>query len=178
MELEKSQTWKNLESALNQEAVAYCEYTFYAQQAAKGGYTPISEIFNETAGNELHHAKLHFKKLHDGKVPGTLENLKAAAASEDEEVGVYLSYAKTAKEEGFAELADFFEGLAAIEKSHEDRYDLLIERVENDEVLRRKEVKVWVCTVCGHIEIGTEPPEKCPVCEHPRGHFEIKAENY
>ena len=94
MELEKSQTWKNLESALSQEAVAYCEYTFYGQQAAKDGYKQISDIFNETAGNELHHAKLHhaklhYKKMHGGKVPGTLDNLKAAAASEDEEVGIY-----------------------------------------------------------------------------------------
>ena len=169
MELEKSQTWKNLESALSQEAVAYCEYTFYGQQAAKDGYKQISDIFNETAGNELHHAKLHYKKMHGGKVPGTLDNLKAAAASEDEEVEIYTGYAKTAREEGFADLADFFEGLAAIEKSHENRYQLLIERIENDEVFRRKEVKVWVCTVCGHIEIGTEPPEKCPVCEHPQG---------
>ena len=96
MELEKSQTWKNLESALSQEAVAYCEYTFYGQQAAKDGYKQISDIFNETADNELHHAKLHYKKMHGGKVPGTLDNLKAAAASEDEEVGIYTDYAKTA----------------------------------------------------------------------------------
>ena len=178
MELEKSQTWKNLETALSQEAVAYAEYTYYAPQAAKDGYTQISEIFNETAGNELHHAKLHFKKLHDGAVPDTLQNLKDAQDDEDAEVKVYTGFAKTAREEGFAELADFFEGLAAIEKSHQDRFDLLIERIENGEVFRRKEVKVWVCTVCGHIEIGTEPPEKCPVCAHPRGHFKIKAENY
>ena len=129
MELEKSQTWKNLESSLSQEAVAYCEYTFYGQQAAKDGYKQISDIFNETAGNELHHAKLHYKKMHGGKVPGTLDNLKAAAASEDEEVEIYTGYAKTAREEGFADLADFFEGLAAIEKSHENRYQLLIERI-------------------------------------------------
>lgn len=99
MELEKSQTWKNLESSLSQEAVAYCEYTFYGQQAAKDGYKQISDIFNETAGNELHHAKLHYKKMHGGKVPGTLDNLKAAAASEDEEVEIYTGYAKTAREE-------------------------------------------------------------------------------
>lgn len=178
MELEKSQTWKNLESALSQEAVAYAEYTFYAQQAAKDGYTQISDIFNETAANELHHAKLHFKKMHDGVVPHTLQNLKDARSDEDAEVKIYTDYARVAREEGFADLSGFFEGLAAIEKSHEDRFDLLIERINNDEVFRRKEVKVWVCTVCGHIEIGTEPPEKCPVCAHPRGHFKIKAENY
>ena len=126
MELEKSQTWKNLESALSQEAVAYCEYTFYGQQAAKDGYKQISDIFNETAGNELHHAKLHYKKMHGGKVPGTLDNLKAAAASEDEEVGIYTDYAKTAREEGFADLADFHreeprEPLPAAHRAHRER---------------------------------------------------------
>lgn len=178
MELEKSQTWKNLEDALSQEAVAYAEYTFYAQQAAKDGYTQISEIFTETAGNELHHAKLHFKKLHGDAVPHTLDNLKAARGDELAEEGIYAGYAKTAREEGFADLADFFEGLEAIEKTHQERFDLLISRIENDEVFRRKEVKVWYCTVCGHIEIGTEPPDVCPVCKHPKGHFEIKHENY
>ena len=178
MELEKSQTWKNLESSLSQEAVAYCEYTFYGQQAAKDGYKQISDIFNETAGNELHHAKLHYKKMHGGKVPGTLDNLKAAAASEDEEVEIYTGYAKTAREEGFADLADFFEGLAAIEKSHENRYQLLIERIENDEVFRRKEVKVWVCTVCGYIYEGETLPADfiCPICKHPASDFEPVAD--
>ena len=114
-----------------------------------------------------------------GRHRHTAANLKAAAAGENEEwTQMYKEMAETAREEGFADLADFFEGLAAIEKSHENRYQLLIERIENDEVFRRKEVKVWVCTVCGHIEIGTEPPEKCPVCEHPQGYFEIKAENF
>ena len=139
-----------------------------------------SGIGSEPGGRGLCrvHAKLHFKKMYDGVVPHTLQNLKDARSDEDAEVKIYTDYARVAREEGFADLSDFFEGLAAIEKSHEDRFDLLIERINNDEVFRRKEVKVWVCTVCGHIEIGTEPPEKCPVCAHPRGHFEIKAENY
>ena len=112
------------------------------------------------------------------EVGSTLENLKAAAASEDEEVGVYLSYAKTAKEEGFAELADFFEGLAAIEKSHQERFDVLAERIANDEVFKREQVQVWYCTVCGHLHIGTEAPEECPVCAHPQAYFQIRATNY
>lgn len=178
MDLKDSKTWKNLETALEQEAVAYCEYTYYSQQAAKDGYTQISNIFAETADNELHHAKLHFKKLHGGAVPGTLENLKAAAEAELEEVETYTKFAKTARDEGFDDLGDFFEGLAAIEKSHDERYEVLIERINQNEVFQRHEIKVWVCTVCGHIHIGTEAPEKCPVCDHPQGHFQLRADNY
>ena len=178
MDLKDSKTWKNLETALNQEAVAYCEYTYYSQQAAKDGYTQISNIFAETADNELHHAKLHFKKLHGGAVPDTLANLKAAAESELEEVETYTKFAKVARDEGFDDLGDFFDGLAAIEKSHDERYEVLIERINQNEVFQRREIKVWVCTVCGHIHIGTEAPEKCPVCDHPQGHFELRADNY
>ncbi len=179
MELEKSKTWQNLEMALNLECKAYCEYFFYSQQAKKDGYVQIGDIFNETAQNELHHAKLLFKKLHGDKVPGTLENLKAARESEEiEGIEAYQNAAKVAKEEGFDGLSEWFEELSKIELSHKDRYDTLIERVENDEVFKRDEIKVWYCTVCGHLHIGKEPPEKCPVCEHPQGHFEIKAENY
>ena len=179
MDLKSSQTWKNFETALDAEARAYCEYTFYSQQAAKDGYTQISEIFQETADNELHHCKLMFKKLHDGGVPHTLDNLKAAMADEEREgVEMYGSFAKTARDEGFTDLGDWFDMLAKIELTHKERYEQLIDRVENDEVFKRDEVKVWYCTVCGHIHIGTEAPEKCPVCEHPQGHFEIRATNY
>ena len=180
MELTKdSKSWKNLEAALDAECRAYCEYTFYGQQAAKDGFTQISEIFNETAANELHHAKLLFKKMHDGGVPHTLDNLAAAKASEEAEgVDMYQKFADEAREEGLDGLGNWFEMLAKIEMTHEERVQVLIDRVERDEVFRRNEVKVWVCTVCGHIHIGTEPPERCPVCDHPQGHFEIKAENY
>ena len=179
MELKNSKSLKNLETALDLECRAYCEYTFYGQQAAKDGFTQISEIFNETAGNELHHAKLLFKKLHGDAMPHTLDNLQAAKASEEAEgVDAYQKFAEEARVEGFTDLANWFEMLAKIEMSHEERFKTLIDRVERDEVFRREEVKVWVCTVCGHIEIGTEPPEKCPVCEHPPGYFEIKAENF
>ncbi len=179
MELKNSKSLKNLETALDLECRAYCEYTFYGQQAAKDGFTQISEIFNETAGNELHHAKLLFKKLHGDAMPHTLDNLQAAKASEEAEgVDAYQKFAEEARVEGFTDLANWFEMLAKIEMSHEERFKTLIDRVERDEVFRREEVKVWVCTVCVHIHIGTEPPERCPVCDHPQGHFEIRAENY
>ena len=177
MELKGSKTEANLWKAFAGESMARNKYTYFASKAKKEGFEQIAAIFEETAGNEKEHAKLWFKEL--GGIGDTAANLKAAAAGENEEwTQMYKEMAETAREEGFAALADFFEGLAAIEKSHENRYQLLIERIENDEVFRRKEVKVWVCTVCGHIEIGTEPPEKCPVCEHPQGYFEIKAENF
>ena len=177
MELKGSKTEANLWKAFAGESMARNKYTYFASKAKKEGFEQIAAIFEETAGNEKEHAKLWFKEL--GGIGDTAANLKAAAAGENEEwTQMYKEMAETAREEGFADLADFFEGLAAIEKSHENRYQLLIERIENDEVFRRKEVKVWVCTVCGQIEIGTEPPEKCPVCEHPQGYFEIKAENF
>lgn len=179
MDIKKSESWKNMEAALNQEALAYVEYIYYSQQAKKDGYVQISDIFAETADNELHHGKLLFKKLHDGGAPPTLDCLKLACESEREEWdGNYPAYAAKAREEGFDDLGDFFDGLAAIEKSHYDRFETLIDRINNDEVFKRTEIKVWYCTVCGHIEIGTEAPEICPVCQHPQGHFEIRADNY
>ena len=179
MELKDSQSWKNMETALNAEALAYVTYTFFGQQARKDGYVQISDIFNETAGNELAHAKLLFKRLHDGEIPHVLDGLKAAAGSEHFEADdQYPAFAKVAREEGFDELGDFFDNLAAIETTHEERYNVLTERIKNDEVFRREEAQVWYCTVCGHLHIGKEAPEKCPVCAHPRSHFEIRATNY
>lgn len=179
MNIQDSETWQNLEAALNQEALAYIEYTYYGQQAAKDGYTQISDIFNETADNELHHGKLLFKMLHDGGVPDTMANLKAAYASELEEWdGNYPAYAKVAHDEGFEDAAKLFEGLAAIEKSHGERFQTLMDRIEKKEVFKREDTQVWYCTVCGHLHIGKEAPEICPVCKHPQGHFEIRATNY
>ena len=179
MELEKSQTWKNLESALSQEAVAYCEYTFYGQQAAKDGYKQISDIFNETADNELHHAKLHYKKMHGGKVPGTLDNLKDAAAGENYEwTTMYAEFAQTAEEEGFLALAAQFEGVAKIEKTHEERYLKLLDNLKKGEVFKKGEKVMWFCRNCGHVEIAESAPAVCPVCKHPQAYFQIKAENY
>lgn len=179
MDIKDSKSWKNMEKALNHEALAYAEYTYYSQQATKDHYTQISELFAETADNELRHGKLLFKKLHGGDMPDTLTCLELAAASEKEEWNKnYPKYAKTAREEGFDELADFFDGLAAIEKSHGERFETLIDRINNGEVFKRKEIQVWYCTVCGHLEIGTEPPDVCPVCDHDYTHFEIRATNW
>ena len=179
MELKDSQSWKNIETALNAEALAYVQYTFYGQQARKDGYVQISDIFAETADNELHHAKLLFKKLHDDAVPHVVEGLKAAAGSENFEANdQYPKFAEVARAEGFTDLADFFEGLAKIEATHEERFEVLSERIKNDEVFKREEAQVWYCTVCGHLHVGKEAPLKCPVCAHPQSHFEIRATNY
>lgn len=179
MKLQESQSWKNIEAALNAEALAYVEYVFYGRQAKKDGYVQMSNLFQETADNELHHAKLLFKKLHDGTVPPTPECLRLASASERYEWDVqYKEFAKVARDEGFDDLGDFFDGLAAIEKSHQERFDVLAGRIQDGEVFEREQVQVWYCTVCGHLHIGTAAPEECPVCGHPQGYFQVRAANY
>ena len=179
MELQESQTWKNIETALNAEARAYVEYVFYSQQAKKDDYVQISNIFMETANNELRHAKLLFKMLHDNAVPHTLEGLKLAREEEHYEWAVqYKQFAEIAKQEGFEELATWFHDLAEIEHSHMDRYDQLIENLENKVCFKRDTIQVWYCTTCGYIHVGKEAPLICPVCKHDQGHFEIKATNF
>ena len=174
-----SQTKKNLEAAFAGESQASRKYSYYAKKAKKEGYVQIGDIFEETSGNESEHAKLWFKYLHDGDVPDTLTNLKDAAAGENyENTDMYPTFAKVAKEEGFNEIAAKFELVGAIEKSHEDRYNKLVERVEKGEVFAREGVKVWKCTVCGHLHVGDKAPEVCPVCGHPKAFFEEQALNY
>ena len=179
MELKGTQTEKNLMAAFAGEAQAHTKYQYYASQAKKDGYVQIQNIFAETAKNEKEHAKLWFKALHGGKVPTTLENLADAANGENYEwTDMYAEFAKTAREEGFEELAVLFEGVGAVEKEHEERYRKLIERIEDGEVFERDGVYAWKCNNCGHIHFGTEAPELCPVCAHPRSYFELRAENY
>ena len=179
MDFENSQTKKNLETAFAGESQAHTKYRYYASKAKKDGYVQISNIFAETAGNESEHAKLWFKYLHDGAVPGTLDNLRDAAAGENYEwTTMYDEFAKTAEEEGFPELAARFRLVAAIEKHHEERYRALLHNVEMAEVFAKSEVKVWECRNCGHIVIGEKAPEVCPTCNHPQSYFEIHAENY
>ena len=179
MELKGSKTEKNLMDAFAGESQARNKYTYYASKAKKEGYEQIAAIFEETANNEKEHAKLWFKLLHDGDVPTTTENLKDAAAGENYEwTDMYDRMAKEAREEGFNNIAFLFESVGKIEKEHEERYKKLLENVENELVFSRDGDKIWICRNCGHIVVGKEAPEVCPVCSHARAYFEIKAENY
>ena len=179
MELKGSKTEQNLMTAFAGESQARNKYTFFASQANKDGYEQIAAIFQETADNEKEHAKLWFKLLNGGAIGSTEENLKAAAAGENYEwTDMYAEFAKTAKEEGFARIAYLFEEVGKIEKEHEERYLKLLENVKEGKVFEAGEVKIWKCRNCGHIVVGTSAPEVCPVCNHPKAFFEIKAENY
>ncbi len=179
MELKGSKTEQNLMTAFAGESQARNKYTFFASQAKKDGYEQIAAIFQETADNEKEHAKLWFKLLNGGAIGSTEENLKAAASGENYEwTDMYDEFAKVAKEEGFARIAYLFEAVGKIEKEHEERYLKLLENVKEGKVFEAGEVKIWKCRNCGHIVVGTSAPEVCPVCNHPKAFFEIKAENY
>ena len=179
MELKGSKTEANLMAAFAGESQARNKYTYYASKAKKEGYEQIAAIFQETADNEKEHAKMWFKLLHDGGVPDTITNLKDAAAGENFEwTDMYKEFAETAKEEGFEKIAYLFEAVGNIEKEHEERYNKLLSNVENGKVFECGEIKIWKCRNCGHIHVALKAPEVCPVCDHPKAYFEIKAENY
>ena len=172
-----TKTEANLLAAFAGESQARNKYTYFASKAKKEGFEQIADLFLKTADNEKEHAKLWFKELEG--IGGTAENLLAAAEGENFEwTDMYEGFAKTAEEEGFPELAKKFRGVAAIEKRHEERYRALLKNVETAEVFKKSTVKVWECRNCGHIVVGTEAPEKCPVCDHPQAYFEVTAENY
>lgn len=172
-----TQTEKNLEAAFAGESQASNKYTYFASVAKKQGFEQIADLFLKTADNEKEHAKMWFKELNG--IGDTAENLLAAAEGENYEwTDMYEDFAKTAEEEGFTELAHKFRLVAAIEKHHEERYRALLRNVETAEVFKRSEIKVWECRNCGHIVVGKEAPEVCPVCNHPQSYFEIHAENY
>ena len=174
-----TRTEANLLAAFAGESQARNKYTYYASRAKKDGYEQIAALFTETAENEKEHAKIWFKLLHDGAVPDTVTNLKDAAAGENYEwTTMYDEFAKTADEEGFKEIAAKFRGVGAVEKAHEERYLKLAERVEKGEVFTREGVKVWKCLNCGHLHVGPEAPELCPVCAHPKAYFEEQVVNY
>ena len=176
--LKGTKTEQNLLEAFAGESMARNKYTFYASKAKKEGYVQMSEIFAETAANEKEHAEMWFKLLHDG-VPTTLENLKDAAAGENyEHEDMYVRMAKEAREEGFEEIARAFEGVAAVEKAHEERYLKLAQNIADGIVFERDEVVVWKCGNCGHLHVGKKAPMKCPVCDHDRGYFRINETNY
>ena len=177
MELKGTKTEKNLMAAFAGESQARNKYTYFASVAKKEGYEQIAEIFTKTADNEKEHAKLWFKAL--GELGKTAENLAAAAAGENYEwTDMYKQFAEEADEEGFHELAEQFRGVALIERSHEERYRKLLNNVEMQSVFAKSEEKMWECRNCGHIVVGKEAPEVCPVCNHPQAFFEVKAENY
>jgi len=179
MDLKGSKTEKNLMTAFAGESQARNKYTYYASVAKKEGYEQIAEIFLETAANEKEHAELWFKALHGGKVPTTEENLKDAAAGENYEwTTMYAEFAKTAREEGFEAIAKQMEGVAAIEKTHEERYNALLENLKTNRVFIKEDVVIWKCRNCGHIHVGKEAPKVCPVCLHAQSFFELNCKNY
>ena len=179
MELKGSKTEKNLMTAYSSESEARNKYTYYASRAKKDGYEQIAALFQETADNEKEHAKLWFKLLKGGAVPDTMTNLADAAAGENYEwTDMYATFAKEAREEGFETIAVLFEGVAAIEKEHEERYLKLLANVKDKLVFSKEGDAIWKCRNCGHIVVGKEAPAVCPVCAHPQAYFEVKAENY
>ena len=172
-----SKTEKNLWEAFAGESMARNKYTYFASVAKKQGFEQIAALFLKTADNEKEHAKLWFKAL--GELSNTAENLVHAAEGENYEwTDMYDRMAKEAEEEGFLELAAQFRGVAAIEKEHEERYRALLHNVEAQEVFKKSDVKVWECRNCGHIVVGTNAPELCPVCKHPQAYFEPMKDNY
>ena len=174
---EGTQTYKNLEAAFAGESMARNKYTYFASKAKKEGFEQIAALFLKTADNEKEHAKLWFKEL-DG-IGDTAQNLLHAAEGENYEwTDMYEGFAKTAEEEGFKALAAKFRMVAAIEKSHEERYRKLLENVETAKVFEKSEVKIWECRNCGHLVVGTKAPQLCPTCAHPQAYFEVHEENY
>ncbi|MBQ0118623.1 MAG: rubrerythrin family protein [Bacteroidales bacterium] len=173
-----TQTEKNLEAAFAGESQARNKYTYFASKAKKDGFEQIAELFLKTADNEKEHAKMWYKELHDG-VGSTVQNLKDAADGENYEwTDMYEGFAQTAEKEGFTELAKKFRLVAAIEKRHEERYRALLHNIEAQEVFSKSEVKVWECRNCGHIVVGTNAPDECPVCSHPQSYFEVHVDNF
>lgn len=176
--LKGTKTEANLLTAFAGESQARNKYTYYASKAKKEGYEQIAALFTETANNEKEHAKIWFKLLHDG-IGDTATNLKDAAAGENYEwTEMYATFAKEAKEEGFDKIAYLFDAVAKIEKGHEERYQALLNNVENKKVFEKMDIVVWQCANCGHIHIGKQAPSVCPVCDHPQAYFQIEAKNY
>lgn len=180
MEFKGSKTEKNLQSAFAGESQARNKYSYYAEKAKKDGYEQISKIFEETANNEKEHAKIWFKLLHEGNdIPDTLTNLQDAADGEQYEwTQMYPTFAKEAKEEGFAKIAFLFESVAKIEKEHNERYQKLHENIKTGSVFEKKEKVIWVCLNCGHVVEDLKALEVCPVCAHPKAYFAMKTIDY
>ena len=174
-----TKTEQNLLAAFAGESEARNKYTFYASAAKKAGYEQLAALYLETADQEKEHAKMWFKELHGGSVPGTLANLIDAAAGEHGEwTDMYKRMAEEAKAEGFDEIAYKFAEVAKIEKRHEERYNKLSELVKNGAVFNKTDKKVWICRNCGHIHVGDSAPDVCPVCDHPKAYFQLLNEEF
>lgn len=177
MELKGSKTEANLMTAFAGESQARNKYTYFASKARKEGYVQIAQIFEDTANNEKEHAKIWFKLLNG--IGSTPENLEAAAEGENYEwTDMYKTFAEEAKAEGFDHIAFLFEQVGKIEKEHEDRYRALLANVKNGEVFKKGSIVVWECSNCGHIVIGEEAPQVCPVCAHPQAYFKLRVKDY
>ena len=178
-DLKGTKTEQNLWAAFAGESQARNKYTYYAAKAKKDGYVQISKFFEDTANNEKEHAKIWFKLLHGGAIGDTLDNLKDAANGENyEHTSMYPEFARVAREEGFNEIAALFEGVALIEKHHEERYKKLAENIEQKIVFSRPTEKEWECGNCGFHIKAKEAPEVCPICAHPQSYFELDKVNY
>lgn len=172
----KSKTQENLMTAFLRESGAFNEYTFYAEQAKKDGFEQIYNIFTQFAQNEQAHAKIWFKLFHG--ISSTKDNLKDAADLEHfERTVLYSDFAKTAREEGFDDIADIFDGVATIERQHEEVYKTLLDKVKKDSVFSSVKEENWKCLNCGHTHLGLTPPKTCPVCSHPQAFFTIEQQN-
>ena len=179
MELKGSKTEKNLQAAFAGESQARNKYSYYASKAKKDGFVQIGNLFEETANNEKEHAKIWFKLLHGGKVADTITNLKDAAAGENYEwTDMYANFAEEAHEEGFKDIATLFEGVAKIEKEHVERFLKLLSNIEGGLVFSKDKDMIWQCSNCGHLVIGKNAPDICPVCEHPQAYFQVRPDNY
>ena len=177
--LKGSKTEANLQAAFAGESHARNKYTYFASKAKKEGFVQIAAIFEETAKNEQEHAKIWFKLLNGGAIGSTAENLLEAAEGENYEwTDMYYEFAKVAREEGFDDIAKLFDGVAAIEKEHEERYRKLLANVKGDLVFSKDGDAVWQCSNCGHIVVGKKAPDVCPICAHPQAYFQVRAENY
>lgn len=176
-DLKGTKTLENLLTAFAGESMARNKYTYYASKAKKEGYEQISALFTETADNEKEHAKLWFKLAHG--IGTTSENLEDAANGENYEwTDMYLNMAKVAREEGFPEIAAMMDGVASVEKEHESRYRTLVKNIEEGKVFEKDQVVEWKCANCGYVYTSQKAYEKCPVCDHPKAYFELKARNY
>ncbi len=179
MELKGSKTEQNLMTAFAGESQARNKYTYFASKARKDGYEQIAAIFEETANNEKEHAKIWFKLLNGGEISDTIHNLEAAAEGENYEwTDMYKEFAEVAREEGFTKIANLFEGVAKIEKEHEERYRKLLKNINDEVVFSSDNDTIWICRNCGHVVIGKKAPEVCPICNHKKSFFERKADNY